>query len=422
MAADRSRGFAALGAPEPPLPHGTEVTARVPRMLGDRRIPQGVVGRVVKAREDGCLDVAVTGYGVVAYARDELLPRKPGQVRFARRRQADWEALRPCAVLEATVGSRAWGLSDEGSDTDLRGLLALPFSWRGGLVEPPDCIVSADGSATYWDWPKALQQGLRADPNTLEALFVPEVRVLDPMGAWILEARDAFVSAEIFGSFGRYALSQLGKLLHSARLAEHRGLLLDWLREPMAPNLDEVAARLADVSPRPAPTRADALLAARDYVKQLYRSLFDQGLLAACDFASLVRYARDGGSQPEPARELRPKNAYNLLRLVMVATDWLSTGRPALTMQDPMRERLLAIKRGQVTLGEVLAEAEAMLPALEAARDRTPLPPRPDVARIDALAHRLSEEVARRHVLREPGPWGANAPPPPKPTTNPDED
>lgn len=409
----RPKGLAPIDPLSVELPHGTEVTCRVPRMLGERRVPKGVVGRVVKVHETGDVDVAVTGYGVLTYERDQVRARKPGQVRFAQRRAADWDALRPCAILEATVGSRAWGLADEGSDTDLRGVFALPFPWRGGLVEPPDCIVTADGSTTFWDFPKALVQAVRADPNTLELLFVDSVRPLDPMGEWILAERDAFVSVEIFGSFGRYAMSQLAKLSHSARLAEHRGLLLDWLREADPPGLDEVASRLADLSPRPAPSRSDKLLAAKEYVKQLYRSLFDQGLLAASDFASLVAYARGGGLQPEPARELRPKNAYNLLRLVAVATGWLRTGRPQLRMEGAIRERLLAVKRGQVTLDEVLAEAAALVPELEAARDRTPLPKGPDLARADALSRRLHEEVARRFVQKDAGPWGRDAPPPP---------
>jgi hypothetical protein len=207
-------------------------------------------------------------------------------------------------------------------------------------------------------------------------------------------------------------VSQLGKLTRSARLAEHRGLVLDWLKSDPSPGLDEVARRLAAVSPRPHASAADALLASKEYVKQLYRSLFDQGLLDANDFPALIRYARGGGKQPEPARELRPKNAYNLLRLIHVATEWLRTGRPDLEMKGAVRDRLLAIKRGNVDLDSVLREAEALVPELEAARDATPLPKRPDLSRADALLRRIGEEIARRWISREPGPWGADAPPP----------
>jgi hypothetical protein len=395
-----------------PLPHGTEVTTRVERLVGDRRVPQGVVGRVVAIRDDG-FDVQVVGVGVVRYTRDELLPRKPGQVRFAEQRAADWDALRPCVVLEATVGSRAWGLATEGSDTDLRGAFVLPFSWATGLLDPPTTLTSADGSVTYWEHRKAIHQALRADPNTLELLFVESVRPLDPIGEWLLAERDAFVSADLFGSFGRYAVSQLGKLARSARLAEHRGLLLDWLREEPVPDLDEVAARLARISPRSAPTPADGILAAKAYVKQLYGSLYDQGLLAARDLASLARYAREGGLQPEPSRELRPKNAYNLLRLIHVATGWLRTGRPELEMKGAVRDRLMEIKVGDFDLDAVLAEAERLMPDLEAARDATRLPPRPDLARADQLLRRIADEVARRWLDLAPGPLGADAPAPP---------
>jgi hypothetical protein len=412
VAQHHPKGLAAIDPLAAPLPHGTEVTTRVERQLGERRIPQGVVGRVVAIR-DGGFDVLVTGVGVVPYSREELLPRRPGQVRFAERREASWEALRPCVVLEATVGSRAWGLADEGSDTDLRGIFVLPFSWTVGLLEQPHTLTSADGSATYWEHRKAIEQAVRADPNTLELLFVQTARASDPIGEWLLEARDAFASADLFGSFGRYAVSQLGKLARSARLAEHRGLLLDWLKEDPAPGLDVVATRLAAISPRQAPTPADALLASKEYVKQLYRSLFDQGLLDANDFPALVRHARGGGKQPEPSRELRPKNAYNLLRLIHVATGWLATGRPELEMTGAVRHRLLEIKRGTVDLDAVLAEAEALVPGLEAARVSTKLPPRPDLARADALLRRIGEEVARRWVAQGPGPLGADAPPPP---------
>ena len=395
-----------------PLPHGTEVTTRVERVSGDRRIPQGVVGRVVAIHDSG-LDVQVVGVGVVRYARDELLPRKAGQIRFAEQRATDWDALRPCVVLEATVGSRAWGLASEGSDTDLRGVFVLPFSWTTGLLDPPTTLTSADGSITYWEHRKAIHQALRSDPNTLELLFVESVLALDPIGEWLLAERDAFVSADLFGSFGRYAASQLGKLARSARLAEHRGLLLDWLREEPVPGLDEVAARLAKISPRPAPTPADGILAAKAYVKQLYGSLYDQGLLEARDIASLARYAREGGLQPEPARELRPKNAYNLLRLIHVATGWLRTGRPELEMKGVVRDRLMEIKAGAVDLDTVLAEAERLMPDLEAARDASRLPPRPDVARGDALLRRIADEVARRWLNQSSGPLGTDAPQPP---------
>ncbi|NNC17218.1 nucleotidyltransferase domain-containing protein [Corallococcus exiguus] len=406
----RVRGLEQIDRLSVPLPHGTEVTTRVERVAsGGRRIPQGVVGRVVRAH-DGGFDVQIVGVGEVWFARDELVPRRTGQVQFAQRREAAWSALRPCVVLETRVGSHAWGLADERSDVDVRGVFALPLPWTLGLGQPPQDLVSADGSTTYWEVRKTVEQALRADPNTLETLFVPGATAVDELGTWVLEAREAFVSKAIFGSFGRYAMSQLDKLTRSQRLAEHRDLLLAWLCEEPTPDLDEVARRLAAVSPRASPTPEDAVLAAKTYVKQLYRSLWDQGLLASNDFAALTAYARGGGQRPPSARELRPKNAYNLLRLVALATGWLRDGVPTFEATGALKARLLDIKGGQVPLEDVLRDAEAMAPALEAAHRESQLPEHPDYARADQLLRRVGDEVARRWVLKTPGPLGRDAP------------
>jgi hypothetical protein len=391
------------------LPHGTEVTTRVDRAVGERRVPEGAVGRVMKT-EDDMVDVAIVGVGTVRYARHELVPRRTGQVTWAARREAAWEALGRCVVLEATVGSRAWGLADEGSDTDRRGVFGLPLAWTTGLVDPPEDLVSDDGSTTYWSTSKTVRQALRADPNTLEMLFVPSATAKDEIGAWILAERDAFLSREMFGTFARYAVSQLRRLEQSSRLAEHRGVVLGWLRDEEGLDLDAVAARLAARSPRAAPTEADRMLVAKEWVKQLYRSLHDQGLLPAKDFASLVAFARGPALELELPRELRPKNAYNLLRLVLTGRDWLRSGTSDLVVRGDARDRLLAIKRGEVPLAAVLAEAEALLPELEAARDGSPLPARPDVGRADLLLKRIGQEIAKRSVDARPGPFGADAP------------
>lgn len=405
----RIRGLDAVDPLAVPLPSGTEVTTRTDRIIDGRTVEAGAIGRVV-GRDGDDITVRVVGAGDGIYRRDELTPRKLGQVRYAHRRHAAWEALSPARVIDCVVGSRAWGLADAGSDTDRRGVFVLPFAWTTGLVEAPLDLVSEDASATYWELGKAVRQAVRADPNTLEMLFLPGAEALDDMGAWLLDARDAFASAEIYGSFGRYALSQLSKLAQSLRLSEHRALLLEWLRGDPDLDLDGAAVRLARDTDIDAPSVADAVARARDYIKQLYSSLFDQGLLAERNFAALTDFARSGDHSFDPPRELRPKNAYNLLRLIATATDWLRTGAPSFEVTGPLRAELLAIKRGEVPLADVLARAEDMSRGLERARADTALPERADVARADAVLRRVRAEAARRHVAGVAGVFGADAP------------
>lgn len=392
-----------------PLPHGTEVTTRVDRTVEGRVVHQGAVGRV-KAIEGDAVTVHIVGVGNVRYSREELSPRKTGQLEFAIRRQAAWDALRPTVIVETIVGSRAWGLAEEGSDTDRRGLFVLPFGWTTGLVEPPTDLVSLDSSENYWEVGKGFRQAIRADPNTLETMMLPGASAVDVMGEWVLAARDAFASAEIYGTFGRYALSQLKRLEQGMRLAEHRNLLLEWLASDAELGLDEAATRLASEANIDGPSEADRHHRAKEYIKQLYRSMFDQGLLADRDYASLVAFAQSAQHRFDLPRELRPKNAYNLLRLLATATAWLRTGTPQFQVSGPLRDELLAIKRQQVELSRVIARARELASELEDARKHTPLPPHPDVGRIDELLRRIRAEAARRWHAAEPGPFGADAP------------
>ena len=60
----RLRSLERLDTRAVPIPHGTEVVTRVDRVIGERRVPQGTVGRVTKVDGDA-VDVTVIGIGVL---------------------------------------------------------------------------------------------------------------------------------------------------------------------------------------------------------------------------------------------------------------------------------------------------------------------------------------------------------------------
>jgi hypothetical protein len=405
----RLGGLADLDPSAVPLPLGTEVTTRVDRLVDGEIRAQGATGRVAALDGEHVVVAFIDGKRGT-YLRAEVTPRKLGVARYAQRRAAAWDQLRPCVVVETLVGSRAWGVAEAGSDEDARGIFVLPMPWTTGLVDPPLDLVSVDGSETYWEIGKAIRQALRADPNTLEMLFA-EPRVVDPIGEPFVAMREGFLSVEIYGAFGRYALSQLDRLEHNQRLADHRAVVIGWLRDDPALELDTAAERLADEAAIAAPTRGDAVQRARDYIKQLYRSLYDQGLIAANDWHSL----RAAAQMPfELPRDLRPKNAYNLIRLLDLAIRWLSGEPPGVVVSDELRPTLLAIKRGEMPMTDVMALARELTPRLEAARQASRLPKYADVTRADRVLHLAREEAARRWIARTDGPWGAAAPAPPE--------
>ncbi len=403
------KGLEGLDLCDVPLPNGTEVTTTVTRVIpgSSRVVPQGAVGRVV-ALEGDQVTLRVVGVGEVTFPRKDVIPRKRGQVKFALRRANLESALRPCAILISVVGSRAWGLSEEGSDVDRRGVFLLPFTWTTGLGDPPDVIVSADGSETFWELERTIEQALRADPNTLEMLFVPEIEVKNPVGQALLDHREAFISTKIYGSFGRYALAQAKKLEQSLRLAEHRAMVLEWLREDHRLTLDQVADRLATSALDPADDNSPRR--AKQYLKQLYRSMHDQGLLEGATFESLIAFASHRSAQLELPRDLRPKNAYNLLRIVSCAVQWLETGEPLIRVKGELKDRLLSIKQGEVALRKALNWTEQMASRLDEARIGSPLPERPNVAKVDEMLREARRWAARQWADETIGPWGADAP------------
>jgi hypothetical protein len=409
----RLGGLADLDPTAVPLPPGTEVVTRVARILDGELRPGGATGRVAAIRpaEDGdWIDVVFIDGRRATYLREELTPRKLGVARYAQRRHAAWDQLHPCVVIDTLVGSRAWGVADEGSDEDRRGVFVLPAPWLTGLADPPLDLVSLDGSQTYWELGKAIRQALRGDPNTLEMLFARPT-VVDPIAEDLVAMRAGFLSLEIYGSFGRYALSQLDRLEHNQRLAEHRTTVIGWLRDDPALTLDAAAQRLADAARVEAPSRGDAVVRARDYLKQLYRSLYDQGLIAANDWASLRAAATSELAMP---RDLRPKNAYNLIRLLDLAIRWLGGEPPDVRVSDALRPTLVAIMRGELAMAEVMALARELTPRLEAARQSSPLPRHADIARAERVLRAARDEAARRWLERTPGPWGADAAPAPE--------
>ena len=401
----RIDGLADLDPSTVPLPIGTDVMTLVDR---DGRT-QGAYGRVSKLDGER-VDVTFLDDTHAVYLRVEIAPRKLGIARYAARSAAAWDELRPCVAIDTVVGSRAWGLATEASDEDHRGVFVLPLAWTTGLVDPPVDLISADGCHQYWEVGKAIRQALRADPATLEMLFA-DVNVVDPIGEPFVAMRNGFLSQDIYGAFGRYALSQLDRIEHNARLADHRATVISWLRDNPTLGLDTAAERLADVAHVEAPTRRDAVLRARDYLKQLYRSMYDQGHIAANDWVSLRVAAKH--DLPVP-RDPRPKNAYNLIRLLDLGIRWLSGEPPSVRVPDALRPTLLAIKQGEVPMLDVMALAKELTPKLEAAREKSRLPKRGDVAAADKVLRDVRAEAARRAIHLVPGPWGEHAIHPPE--------
>jgi predicted nucleotidyltransferase len=298
------------------------------------------------------------------------------------------EALSEHIVLTVVVGSRAWGLDDASSDEDVRGCFVLPFEDHASLYAAPDEIHR--GERAYWEIEKLVRQALRADPNTLETLWSPLVQIERGAGARLRREREIFSSLRVVDAFGRYATSQLEKLVRSAARRRSLAALLEAVEAGRA--RDETAALAVLRSSAGADHDVDG-----DEVRALVRSSYDRGLIAAASYASLVEAVERRGAPALLPEEVRPKNAYNLVRLLHSCARWLEDGEPLVRVEGPLRATLLDIKHGRLTLDRTFAlaaEAAAEVDAL-VRRGATRLPAEPQWDAAAAIVRDARRDAAR---------------------------
>ncbi len=77
------------------------------------------------------------------------------------------------------------------------------------------------------------------------------------------------------------------------------------------------------------------------------------------------------------------KYAMHMLRLGHQGVEFLETGRLTLPMREPVRSRLMEVRQGRSNLAAVLAECTELELRLTALLESSPLPPEPDVNRVE---------------------------------------
>lgn len=120
--------------------------------------------------------------------------------------------VRDHTIYACVMGSRAFGLATDGSDTDRRGvfLAPTPLFWR--FEKPPTHVEGPAEEQFGWELERFCELALRANPNILECLHSPLVEYADDTGRELLALRGAFLSRQAHTTFARYAVGQRKKL------------------------------------------------------------------------------------------------------------------------------------------------------------------------------------------------------------------
>lgn len=115
-------------------------------------------------------------------------------------------------IYRCVIGSRAYGLDDENSDTDRRGIYLPPAELHWSLYGVPEQLENDATQEVYWELQKFITLALKANPNVLECLYSPIVESATPLGRELLTMRDVFLSKLVFQTFSGYVASQFKKM------------------------------------------------------------------------------------------------------------------------------------------------------------------------------------------------------------------
>lgn len=215
-------------------------------------------------------------------------------------------------IYRCVVGSRAYGLENDESDTDRRGVYLAPAEMQWSLFGAPEQFEDNGAQSCYWELQKFIIMALRANPNILECLYSPIVEKATPLGEELVALRQRFLSQMIFQTFNGYTMSQFKKMEQDLR--NHH--------------------------------------------------------------------------------EVRFKHAMHLLRLLLTGAATLREGRIPVRV-EAQRDRLLAVKRGELTWAELDAWRKELHHDFERALTETKLPERPDYEAANQFLVKARRETAK---------------------------
>lgn len=205
------------------LPVGTQVVSQteVKNTSGELVCLRGAVGVIVRAPTDNShtYQIRLPDGTEVNLKRHEFSIRKHFQkagLQLSQNLLVEFN-LFDHVIYNCVVGSRAYGLDDENSDTDRRGIYLPPADLHWSLYGIPEQIEHKEAQECYWELQKFLVLALKANPNVLECLYTPLVEVATPLAQELLDLRSLFLSQLVYQTYNSYVLSQFKKMEQDLR-------------------------------------------------------------------------------------------------------------------------------------------------------------------------------------------------------------
>lgn len=202
------------------VPIGTQLVTLIEvKVLNDNRFqPRGTVGVIKSAPKDATHSYLVEfpDGSISSLKRNEFAIRKQFQTETAINPLEDQD-LKKYVIYRCVVGSRAFGLDDEKSDTDLRGIYLPPADLHWSMYGVPEQIENKENEECYWELQKFLMLALKANPNILECLHTPLIEYKNSIADELLSIKNVFLSKLVYQTYNGYVMSQFKKLEQDLR-------------------------------------------------------------------------------------------------------------------------------------------------------------------------------------------------------------
>jgi len=199
-------------------PVGSQVVISKPVQNSNGRIahPSGAVGVIIKSPLDRqhSYRVRFPG-GDEAPIHHEMLTLlaqyKEGKINDAEQELAK-HGLFDRVIFRCVIGSRAYGLDDENSDIDRRGIYLPPADLHWSLYGVPEQLENDETQEVYWELQKFVVLALKANPNVLECFYTPIIETATPLALELLDMKDIFMSRLVYQTYNGYVMSQFKKM------------------------------------------------------------------------------------------------------------------------------------------------------------------------------------------------------------------
>jgi predicted nucleotidyltransferase len=207
------------------IPTGTQVVSRVEVRNADGNVvcPVGATGVVVRSPADATHSyrVRLPDGAEVSLRRQQLTIRKHVQREDLDTIGAEHgeRELYDYVIYRCVLGSRAYGLANDASDTDRRGIYLPPARLHWSLFGVPEQLEDRETDEVYWELRKFVVLALKANPNILECMYTPIVETSTPVADELMAMRECFLTKLIYQTYNGYVMSQFKRLEQDLRTA-----------------------------------------------------------------------------------------------------------------------------------------------------------------------------------------------------------